>query len=220
VFERFTDRARTVLVFAQDEARLLNHSFIGTEHILLGIIREGDGAGARALMSFGISLEASREMVSAMVGMTGRDPGGSPPFTPRAKKVLELSLREALQLNHSYIGTEHLLLGLLREGEGVAMFVLTNLGADPARIREEVQRIISGAQHEPASVTTPDLSDTTLAESQVEPRCPRCRAAVAESARVRAIDVPADSSNENPLSVRIVFCRQCGTALQMFEDRP
>jgi ATP-dependent Clp protease ATP-binding subunit ClpC len=120
VFERFTDRARRVLVLAQEEARLLNHSFIGTEHILLGLIHEGEGVAAKALESLGISLEAVREKVEETIGMAGTAPSGSPPFTPRAKKVLELSLREALQLGHSYIGTEHMLLGLVREGEGVA----------------------------------------------------------------------------------------------------
>jgi ATP-dependent Clp protease ATP-binding subunit ClpC len=113
VFERFTDRARSVLVLAQEEARLLNHSFIGTEHILLGLIHQGDGVAGQALESLGITLEAVRNRVEETIGMAGTIPGGSPPFTPRAKKVLELSLREALQLGHSYIGTEHILLGLV-----------------------------------------------------------------------------------------------------------
>jgi ATP-dependent Clp protease ATP-binding subunit ClpC len=124
LFERFTDRARRVLVLAQEEARLLNHSFIGTEHILLGLIHEGEGLAAKALESLGISLEAVREKVEETIGPAGSAPTGSPPFTPRAKKVLELSLREALQLGHNYIGTEHMLLGLVREGEGVAAQVL------------------------------------------------------------------------------------------------
>src|SRR5450755_3676260 len=130
VFERFTDRARRVLVLAQEEARLLNHSFIGTEHILLGLIQEGEGVAATTLKSLGISLEGARERVERTIGVLGGPPSGSPPFTPRAKKVLELSLREALQLGHSYIGTEHILLGLVREGEGVAAQVLVSLGAD------------------------------------------------------------------------------------------
>ncbi len=146
MFERFTDRARRVLVLAQEEARLLNHSFIGTEHILLGLIHEGEGVAAKALESLGISLEAVREKVEETMGVAGTAPSGSPPFTPRAKKVLELSLREALQLGHSYIGTEHMLLGLVREGEGVAATVLVSLGADLGRVRQQVIQLMSGNQ--------------------------------------------------------------------------
>ena len=130
MFERFTDRARRVVVLAQEEARLLNHSYIGTEHILLGLIHEGEGVAAKALESLGISLEAVRSQVEEIIGQGGSSPSGHIPFTPRAKKVLELSLREALQLGHNYIGTEHILLGLIREGEGVAAQVLVKLGAD------------------------------------------------------------------------------------------
>src|SRR5271167_1701948 len=146
VFERFTDRARRVLVLAQEEARLLNHSFIGTEHILLGLIHEGEGVAAKALESLGVSLEAVREKVEETIGLAGTAPVGSPPFTPRAKKVLELSLREALQLGHSYIGTEHMLLGLVREGDGVAAQVLVSLGADLGRVRQQVIQMMSGYQ--------------------------------------------------------------------------
>jgi ATP-dependent Clp protease ATP-binding subunit ClpC len=146
LFERFTDRARRVLVLAQGEARLLNHSFIGTEHILLGLIHEGEGLAAKALESLGISLEAVREKVEETIGPAGSAPTGSPPFTPRAKKVLELSLREALQLGHNYIGTEHMLLGLVREGEGVAAQVLMSLGADLSRVRQQVIQLLSGFQ--------------------------------------------------------------------------
>ncbi|MDQ1428624.1 MAG: ATP-dependent Clp protease ATP-binding subunit ClpC [Acidimicrobiaceae bacterium] len=144
MFERFTDRARRVLVLAQEEARLLNHNFIGTEHILLGLIHEGEGVAAKALESLGISLEAVREKVEETIGPAGSSTAGSPPFTPRAKKVLELSLREALQLGHNYIGTEHMLLGLVREGEGVAAQVLVNLGADLSRVRQQVIQLLSG----------------------------------------------------------------------------
>ncbi|HUY07710.1 MAG TPA: ATP-dependent Clp protease ATP-binding subunit [Acidimicrobiales bacterium] len=146
MFERFTDRARRVLVLAQEEARLLNHSFIGTEHILLGLIHEGEGLAAKALEALGISLEAVREKVEETIGPAGSAPTGSPPFTPRAKKVLELSLREALQLGHNYIGTEHMLLGLVREGEGVAAQVLQSLGADLPRVRQQVIQLLSGYQ--------------------------------------------------------------------------
>ncbi len=142
MFERFTDRARRVLVLAQEEARLLSHSFIGTEHILLGLIHEDDGVAATAIKSLDITLEAVREKVEQTIGPAGSAPKGSPPFTPRAKKVLELSLREALQLGHNYIGTEHILLGLVREGEGVAAQVLVSLGADLPRVRQAVMGLI------------------------------------------------------------------------------
>ena len=146
MFERFTDRARRVVVLAQEEARLLNHSYIGTEHILLGLIHEGEGVAAKALESLGISLEAVRNQVQDIIGQGGSSPSGHIPFTPRAKKVLELSLREALQLGHNYIGTEHILLGLIREGEGVAAQVLVKLGADLSRVRQQVIQLLSGYQ--------------------------------------------------------------------------
>ncbi|NQW34170.1 MAG: ATP-dependent Clp protease ATP-binding subunit [Acidimicrobiaceae bacterium] len=146
MFERFTDRARRVVVLAQEEARLLNHSYIGTEHILLGLIHEGEGVAAKGLEALGISLEAVRAQVEEIIGQGGSSPSGHIPFTPRAKKVLELSLREALQLGHNYIGTEHILLGLIREGEGVAAQVLVKLGADLGRVRQQVIQLLSGYQ--------------------------------------------------------------------------
>ena len=146
MFERFTDRARRVVVLAQEEARLLNHSYIGTEHILLGLIHEGEGVAAKALDSLSISLESVRAQVEEIIGQGGSSPSGHIPFTPRAKKVLELSLREALQLGHNYIGTEHILLGLLREGEGVATQVLMKLGADLNKVRQQVIQLLSGYQ--------------------------------------------------------------------------
>ena len=144
MFERFTDRARRVVVLAQEEARLLNHNYIGTEHILLGLIHEGEGVAAKALESLGISLEKVRQQVEEIIGAGQSPPSGHIPFTPRAKKVLELSLREALQLGHNYIGTEHILLGLIREGEGVAAQVLVKLGADLGRVRQQVIQLLSG----------------------------------------------------------------------------
>jgi ATP-dependent Clp protease ATP-binding subunit ClpC len=144
MFERFTDRARRVVVLAQEEARMLNHNYIGTEHILLGLIHEGEGVAAKALESLGISLEAVRSQVEEIIGQGQSAPTGHIPFTPRAKKVLELSLREALQLGHNYIGTEHILLGLIREGEGVAAQVLQKLGADLNRVRQQVIQLLSG----------------------------------------------------------------------------
>ena len=144
MFERFTDRARRVVVLAQEEAVGLNHNYIGTEHLLLGLIREREGVAAKALESLGISLEAVRSEVEGIVGQGQSAPTGHIPFTPRAKKVLELSLREALQLGHNYIGTEHILLGLIREGEGVAAQVLVKLGADLSRVRQQVTELLSG----------------------------------------------------------------------------
>ncbi|MBI4728277.1 MAG: ATP-dependent Clp protease ATP-binding subunit [Acidobacteria bacterium] len=146
MFERFTDRARRVVVLAQEEARMLNHNYIGTEHILLGLIHEGEGVAAKALESLGILLDAVRQQVEEIIGQGQNPPTGHIPFTPRAKKVLELSLREALQLGHNYIGTEHILLGLIREGEGVAAQVLQKLGADLGRVRAQVIQLLSGYQ--------------------------------------------------------------------------
>src|SRR5680860_71812 len=144
MFERFTDRARRVVVLAQEEARMLNHNYIGTEHILLGLIHEGEGVAAKALESMNISLESVRNQVEEIIGQGQTAPAGHIPFTPRAKKVLELSLREALQLGHNYIGTEHILLGLIREGEGVAAQVLQKLGADLNKVRQQVIQLLSG----------------------------------------------------------------------------
>src|SRR5580693_8881605 len=159
MFERFTDRARRVVVLAQEEARTLNHNYIGTEHILLGLIHEGEGVAAKALESLGISQEAVRQQVEEIIGQGQQAPSGHIPFTPRAKKVLELSLREALQLGHNYIGTEHILLGLIREGEGVAAQVLVRLGADLNRVRQQVIQLLHGYQgKEPAAAGAPSES--------------------------------------------------------------
>jgi ATP-dependent Clp protease ATP-binding subunit ClpC len=153
MFERFTEKARRVVVYAQEEAKKLNQNYIGTEHLLLGLIREEDGIAAKALESLDISLEDVRDQVEELIGHGTYMPTGHIPFTPRAKKVLELSLREALQLGHNYIGTEHILLGLIREGEGVAAQVLLNLGADLEKVRSAVLQLLSGyygKQNEPA----------------------------------------------------------------------
>ena len=155
MFERFTDRARRVVVLAQEEARMLNHNYIGTEHILLGLIHEGEGVAAKGLEALGISLEGVRAQVEEIIGQGQQAPSGHIPFTPRAKKVLELSLREALQLGHNYIGTEHILLGLIREGEGVAAQVLVQLGADLNRVRQQVIQLLSGYQGKEAATSGP-----------------------------------------------------------------
>jgi ATP-dependent Clp protease ATP-binding subunit ClpC len=167
MFERFTDRARRVVVLAQEEARMLNHNYIGTEHILLGLIHEGEGVAAKALESLGISLEAVRSQVEEIIGQGQQAPSGHIPFTPRAKKVLELSLREALQLGHNYIGTEHILLGLIREGEGVAAQVLVKLGADLNRVRQQVIQLLSGYQGKGDPATSGGPAEGTPSTSLV-----------------------------------------------------
>jgi ATP-dependent Clp protease ATP-binding subunit ClpC len=161
MFERFTDRARRVVVLAQEEARLLNHNYIGTEHLLLGLVHEGEGVAARALESLGISLEAVRAEVEEIIGQGKHAPAGHLPFSPRAKKVIELSLREARQLRCNYIGTEHILLGLVREGEGVAAQVLVKLGADLPRVRQQVTGLLAGhaGAQEGAEAVEEDLED-------------------------------------------------------------
>src|ERR671927_36589 len=146
MFERFTERARKGVVLAQEEARHFNHNYIGTEHLLLGLLREDEGVAARALASLNVTLDEVREQVESIVGYGEEGTGGQAPFTPRSKKVLELALREALQLGHNYIGTEHILLGLVRESEGVAARVLSNLGVDPDKVRREVVRMLGGGR--------------------------------------------------------------------------
>jgi ATP-dependent Clp protease ATP-binding subunit ClpC len=167
MFERFTDRARRVVVLAQEEARMLSHNYIGTEHILLGLIHEGEGVAAKALESLGISLEAVRAQVEEIIGQGQQAPSGHIPFTPRAKKVLELSLREALQLGHNYIGTEHILLGLIREGEGVAAQVLVKLGADLNRVRQQVIQLLSGYQGKESATSGAPAGEGTPSSSLV-----------------------------------------------------
>jgi len=167
MFERFTDRARRVVVLAQEEARMLNHNYIGTEHILLGLVREGEGVAAKALESMEISLNAVREQVQEIIGEGSHAPSGHIPFTPRAKKVLELSLREALQLGHNYIGTEHILLGLIREGEGVAAQVLGKLGADLSSVRQQVIQLLSGYENKEAPAAGGGPQEGTPAGSTV-----------------------------------------------------
>ncbi len=226
MFERFTDRARRVLVLAQEEARLLNHNFIGTEHILLGLIHEGEGVAAKALESLGISLEAVREKVEETIGPAGSSTTGSPPFTPRAKKVLELSLREALQLGHNYIGTEHMLLGLVREGEGVAAQVLVSLGADLSRVRQQVIQLLQGyqpASHEQVSEAAPTDIYHTFEGAEAAgprggragpggPRCGRCHAALEGSVGYRILAVPPTDAGAglDPVDVFFIYCLGCG----------
>jgi ATP-dependent Clp protease ATP-binding subunit ClpC len=215
MFERFTDRARRTVVLAQEEARLLNHNYIGTEHILLGLVREGEGVAALTLTSMGIGPDAVRRQVELIIGQGQAAPAGHIPFTPRAKKVLELSLREALQLGHNYIGTEHILLGLVREGEGVAAQVLQQLGADLDRVRQAVIRLLgekgpipSGATHEEEVEAEGGLAG---------PRCPRCNADLAVFATYRSITVP-DEEDSAGRKAAFVFCRSCSYTLGMLPD--
>jgi ATP-dependent Clp protease ATP-binding subunit ClpC len=217
VFERFTDRARRTVVFAQEEARMLNHNYIGTEHILLGLLREDEGVAAKALTTLGVSLEAVRHDVGEIVGRGSDVPRGHIPFTPRAKKVLELSLREALQLGHNYIGTEHILLGLIREGEGVAAQVLQKLGADLNRVRQTVVQLLSEHPAETATavgeavgVFTEGVAPTSEPLGDDAPTCPNCFGALDETLAVRVLETTAEGEN---LSVKIAYCSRCGVAL-------
>ena len=170
MFERFTDRARRVVVLAQEEARLLNHTYIGTEHVLLGLIHEHEGVAAKALESLDISLESVRAQVEEIIGRGGEEPRGHIPFTPRAKRVLELSLREALKLRHNYIGTEHILLGLIREGEGVAAQVLVKLGADLGRVREQVVHLLATLEEVSASASEGESAPAVSEPSAIRRR--------------------------------------------------
>jgi ATP-dependent Clp protease ATP-binding subunit ClpC len=171
MFERFTERARQVVVLAQDEARTLKHNYIGTEHILLGLLREEEGLAARVLDTLDITVEEVRAQVARIVGQGDEVTTGQIPFTPRAKKVLELALREALSLGHNYIGTEHILLGLVRENEGVAARILLDFDADAEKIRNEIIRMLSGPGRRTAARTAPMHASLP---AQLIVACPDC----------------------------------------------
>ena len=166
MLDRFTARAREVIIAAQDEARALHHNYIGTEHILLGLVNDGDGMGSRALDALGISLDAVRQQVLEIIGEGKQAPAAHIPFTPRSKKALDLALREAMQLDHLYIGTEHILLGLVKEGDGVAFQVLTRLGADHARIRDQVLRLLAERTQPRNESVPPGIRDYDLRIAQ------------------------------------------------------
>jgi ATP-dependent Clp protease ATP-binding subunit ClpC len=199
-----------VVVLAHEEARLLNHNHIGTEHVLLGLVREGEGVAASALASMKISLDAVRHEVEGIIGEGKAPPRGHIPFSPRAKKVLELSLREALQLGHNHIGTEHILLGLVREGEGVAAKVLEKLGADLDRVRQTVIRLLpgytAGTFHE-----TPQVEEMPRAA----PVCPTCNRPLERTLRYRTLTArPGEEEGEGDgLTVRVAYCTSCGRAI-------
>jgi len=196
---------------------MLNHNYIGTEHILLGLLREDEGVAAKALTTLDVSLEAVRRDVGEIVGRGSEVPRGHIPFTPRAKKVLELSLREALQLGHNYIGTEHILLGLIREGEGVAAQVLQKLGADLNRVRQTVVQLLSEHTAETATavgeavgVFTEGVAPTSEPLGDDAPTCPNCFGALDETLAVRVLETTAEGE---PISVKIAYCSRCGVAL-------
>jgi ATP-dependent Clp protease ATP-binding subunit ClpA len=187
MFERFTDRARRVVVLAQEEARMLNHGYIGTEHLLLGLVSEGSGVGAKALEALGVELDRVRGAVEGIVGKgTGEVPAGHIPFTPRAKKVMELSLREALTLGHNYIGTEHVLLGLLREQEGVGAQVLTRSGLEIGDVRMKVIQLLQGWTKTPAGPPPPRIADA--ANERLDRMSPGLRAAIEAAAGYAGAD--------------------------------
>ena len=215
MFERFTDRARRSVVLAQEEARMLNHDYIGTEHILLGLVREGDGVAARVLESMDISVTDIRTRVEEMVGRGHAAAPGHIPFTPRAKKVLELALREALQLGHNYIGTEHILLGLVREGEGVAAQVLVALGGDLERVRQAVLQLLEGRLAEPAAEGYGEAEQVALTEVSKEgaPTCPNCFAELHDTLSVRMVEAVGTDEGDQPVAVTVAYCTRCGVAL-------
>jgi hypothetical protein len=202
MFERFTDRARRVVVLAQEEARLLDHNYIGTEHILLGLVHEGEGVAARALESLDVSLQAVRAEVEQTIGRGVEQPGGHIPFTPRAKKVLELSLREALELGHNYIGTEHILLGLLREGEGIGAQVLIKLGAARDQVRQVVVQLLAGY----AGGMPPEQRTTRLSRPPVAPVAagPGFYAEREQPELVRVVPLAREVADESGLRVVLI----------------
>ncbi len=212
MFQRFTDRARRVVVLAQEEARLLNHNYVGTEHLLLGLIHEDEGVGSKALASLGVTLPAARSHVERIIGQGGSSASGNIPFTPRAKKVIELSLREALQLGHNYVDTEHLLLGLVREGEGVAAQVMVELGADVPRVRQQVMQLLS--DHRPGEVEEAGELEP-YPPVPMGPRCSRCGADLAQATGwlgVMATNPPRHPEAESR-RVTLVYCGSCGAVL-------
>jgi len=218
MFERFTDRARRVVVLAQEQARMLNHNYIGTEHILLGLIHEGEGVAAQSLASMDIDLATVRENIQDIIGQGESAAMGHIPFTPRAKKVLELSLREALQLGHNYIGTEHILLGLVAEGEGVAAQVLVKMGATLGTVRSEVLKLLQGyVGAEAVQVAGGGQVEAMGSPPSVEPRtwplCPRCRRPLEETVGYRVLDVTAADEEGDTRAVAFAFCQRCGTWL-------
>lgn len=227
MFERFTERARKVVVLAQEESRELLHDHIGTEHILLALIREEDGIAGTALADAGITLDEARKQVEAQVGRGEPEPKRRSgkrwrrhvAFTPRAKKIMELALRESMSLGHNYIGTEHLLLGLLSLGEGAASETLSNLGADAGELREnllKLARIRPGGPKLEFREVQVEMREGAAGEA-ASPRCPRCDADLGETAAVHTSGVPVQEG-ERSRTVAFVFCRRCGSSLGVLQD--
>jgi ATP-dependent Clp protease ATP-binding subunit ClpA len=221
MFERFTDQARRVVVLAQEEARMLNHGYVGTEHILLGLIHEDTGVAARALESLGISLERVRSQVEAVIGRGQAAPTEHIPFMPQAKEVIELSLREALQLGSNYIGTEHILLGLIREGEGVGAQVLLALGADPERVRGQVRKLLMEGQGQVGA--TPRVARRAASipshppGPHLAPMCPHCSKDLHRTLRLH--HAVAHTDGPDPLRVvAILWCGACGTTISVWPE--
>lgn len=210
MFERFTDRARRVVVHAQEEARLLNHSYIGTEHLLLGLIKDPDTVSAKALVSHGMELDAVRELVVGIIGEGTEAPVGHIPFTPRAKKVLEMSLRESLQIGHNYIGSEHILLGLIREGEGVAAQVLAQLGVDLNHLRVTVKEL---------AVTSKEAPESTSAYRWPE-GVGRIRGVCQHLPPMLSIEIHdiSHAGSEDRTSVGLIICTACGCTVGVLPD--
>ena len=215
MFERFTDRARRCVVLAQEEARLLDHNYIGTEHLLLGLTREGEGIAAQVLLRMDVSLERVRDSVEKRIGRGSSSPSGHVPFTPRAKKVLELSLREALHMGHNYIGTEHLLLGLLREGEGVAAQTLAELGVELPAVSEAVLELVA------ASVQTDLDAPPGEATGEVRPagpNCPGCWGSLEGGTTSKVVALASEDTPSEERRVRVVYCSSCGRALGVLPE--
>jgi ATP-dependent Clp protease ATP-binding subunit ClpC len=212
MFERFTDRARRVVVLAQEEARLLDHEYIGTEHLLLGLLSERDGVAAQALAALDITLEAARAQVEQKVGRGAAATSGYIPFTPRAKKTLELSLREALDLAHNSIGTEHILLGMVqvdpKMGAGVGLEVLQLLGAEPDAIRGQVMALISESGPESERAGAWSRPAATSQDPPTGPLCLQCRALTAETAKSAAVTIPGPQGEALPFVA--IYCGMCG----------
>lgn len=204
MFQRFTDRARRVVVLAQEEARMLRHNYIGTEHMLLGLIHEEEGVAAKALESLNISLDAVRQQVEEIIGEGQALPVGHIPFTPRVKKVFELSLREALQLGHNFIGTEHLLLGLVREGEGVGVEVMKRLGANMNQIRHHVMQQLTGY------VTGTEEPRKEAWEPASGPVCPWCSLSLKGALAYRTLLAEPAEEGGPEITILMLYCKGCG----------
>lgn len=215
MFERFTDRARRVVVLAQEEARMLRHNYIGTEHLLLGLIHEGQGIAAQVLAGMDVDLQAARSEVERVVGRGRTPPASHIPFTPRAKRVLEHSLRQAQKFGHNYIGSEHLLLGLLEEDRGVGLQILQELGADRLSIRQQAVNLMTfdpdgaGIQQE----FREEVSLSVHGPDAAEPRCPRCLEELGDRLRAQTRYATDDTEDERSHRVLVVWCGNCGTVL-------